>query len=261
MGRKKNLVIDDDEYSIGAELSEESLAMEDKVVAPPVAGKKKGKKGKSKKGGSKAGFSLLEDEENDQEQIQSEKDEPVVSFEGKKKKSPSKGSKNGDNLFSESAFDAIGDEEGEERLTEDANKSDDDEVGVISFSGKKKKSKSSKKSSKFDALDEDVDVADEKKEEEDGMITFSGKKKSSKKKSAAAFSALGDADNTEVDPKVNDIATSNTEVVAETSKNKKKKKSGRTAQDEEDLDKILAELGEVPPMSKARTNSYSTNSR
>ncbi|KAG6598399.1 Serpin-ZX, partial [Cucurbita argyrosperma subsp. sororia] len=37
--------------------------------------------------------------------------------------------------------------------------------------------------------------------------------------------------------------------VAETSKNKKKK-SGRTAQEEDDLDKILAELGEWPTLSK-----------
>lgn len=65
MGRKKNFVIDDDEYLIGVELFEEFLVMEDKVVVFFVVGKKKGKKGKFKKGGLKVGFFLLEDEEND----------------------------------------------------------------------------------------------------------------------------------------------------------------------------------------------------
>lgn len=150
-----------------------------------------------------------------------------MSFEGKKKKLLLKGLKNGDNLFFELVFDVIGDEEGEERLIEDVNKFDDDEVGVIFFLGKKKKSKFSKKSFKFDVLDEDVDVVDEKKEEEDGMIIFFGKKKFFKKKSVVVFFVLGDVDNIEVDFKVNDIVISNIEVVVEILKNKKKKKSGR----------------------------------
>ncbi|KAH9617876.1 hypothetical protein KSS87_003361 [Heliosperma pusillum] len=400
--KKKNLVIDDDEYSLGSEVPEASTVKEDKVA--PAGGKKKGKKkhvkgGKSRddkdndddydinvddkveeldiservfsgkkkskgksggdnmtrkvsfdilgdegeddvesdedepvisftgkkksstdsnKGGSKTSFALLEEQDEEQdEDVQSEENEPIApNFEGKKK---SKGSKKSSGLFSASAFDAIGDEEGDEAEV-DHSVDNDDEVAVISFSGKKKKSKSSKKGSgtvlagsSFDALDdlsgeknlgekepyedfepitfegkkkrssksekksgnffsavlldeENEDTADNSElppvsgspEVDDVLLTFTGKKKSSKKKGSSASAMLGD----NVAAEEADVATSNieendikpaqaTNAVAETSKHKKKKKkSARTVQEEEDLDKILAELGEAPPVSK-----------
>lgn len=241
--KKKNLVIDDDEYSMGTQLSEEASVMgENGEVEAPNGGKKKGMKGnlkekneddddrsvveeneedisnafagkksKSKKGGSsgfsKASFVLLEDGNQDKNENGQSEDEDLVISSGKKS---SKGFKKGGSLFSSSTFDVLDDEQdysgdttvSDERPTEDANKSgDDDEIMAITFSGKKKKSKSGKEAgvsgfsaSNFDALDEDKDANDETVEEDVSAITFTGKKKkkSSKslKKPGTLFSAV-----------------------------------------------------------------------
>ncbi|XP_074307887.1 uncharacterized protein LOC141642841 [Silene latifolia] len=301
---------------LGFEGEDDVQSDEDEPVIS-FTGKKKSSTG-SKKGGQKTSFALLEEQDDEQdEDVQSEEDELIApNFEGKKK---SKGSKKSSGLLSASAFDAIGDEEGDEAEV-DHSVDNDDEVAVIAFSGKKKKSKSSKKGSStvldgsgFDALDyfsgeknlgenepyEDFEsitfdgkkkrssksekktgnffsavLLDEENEDneddsepppvsgfsevDDVLLTFTGKRKSSKKKGSSASAALGD----NVAAEVADVATSNieendikpaqaTSAVSETSKNKKKKKkSARTVQEEEDLDKILAELGEAPPVSK-----------
>ncbi|CAH2067644.1 unnamed protein product [Thlaspi arvense] len=174
--KKKSVQIDDDEYSIGTELSEEPKADEDKVV---ITGKKKGKKGnkkgtqqddddgdfaveeddvpeiafvgkkksKAKKGGA-VSFALLDDEADKEEADDNEsdgdkEDEPVISLTGKKH--ASKKGKKGGNSFAASAFDALGGDDNDD--DEEVNNGDEEEVSPITFSGKKKKSsKSSKKS-------------------------------------------------------------------------------------------------------------------
>ncbi|KAF8410091.1 hypothetical protein HHK36_002613 [Tetracentron sinense] len=251
--KKKGRVIDDDEYSIGTELSEDQQNLgfekqnnEDEVA--PVSGKKKGKKGnskaaqskgedqeeeeeddapevvfsgkkkpKSKKSGnslfSTSSFDVLEEDKDDESHPilgkeadeykenddGEEEEDPVVTFSGKKKSS--KSSKKSNSLFTASAFDAIPDDgdEVDTTVSENEYKIENDDAPVIAFSGKKKSSKSSKKSSSlftastFDGLDEGGDTNDENKEEDEEppVIMFSGKKKSSKssKKSSSLFSA------------------------------------------------------------------------
>ncbi|XP_050373833.1 eukaryotic translation initiation factor 5B-like [Argentina anserina] len=289
MGRKKPLVIEDDEYSVG---TEESKVEDEKVVAPSIG--KKGKKGnskaakrdeefneddevvftgkkksksKKKSGGnafSSSSFGILEAAE-EEEDVQSvvtgnseEEDEEVLKFSESKK--PKLNKKTGG-----TAFDAIGDEGDSDGVVDDddivnkSNAADDDDnedEPAIVFTGKKKASKGGKKgenvvSTSFLALEDDDENndADEKNDEDDdiSMITFTGKKKKSKKKVGSEIADL-------VDPEQTTAPTSKVEVDdshlsttkdAEPSKSKKKKKK-RTAQEEDDLDKILAELGEIP---------------
>ncbi|CAL5348569.1 unnamed protein product [Camellia sinensis] len=210
-GNSKNLQPKDDDFE------ENNAEEEDDVSAIQFAGKKKSK---SKKSGNKnlfsaSSFGLLEDEDNDGEDDDDEKsgvsrdkdddvvsddeDEPVAAFSGKKKSSKSK--KSNSNLFKGSAFDAIADDEDGDGDGDGDVVDDDDDEPVIIFSGKKKPSKSIKKSSgnvhassSFDALDDESERMDEVKEEEDDevAITFSGKKKKSpksSKKSSSLFSA------------------------------------------------------------------------
>ncbi|XP_062022269.1 eukaryotic translation initiation factor 5B [Rosa rugosa] len=204
-----------------------------------------------------------EDHEND--------DEPAIAFTGKKK--ASKAGKKGGSVFAAASFSALDDAEEDK----DEKNDEDDDIPQITFSGKKKKSsKASKKSggNSFSAAlldeedDEDTSVSkptsagDDTVEDEDAsMITFTGKKKSSKKKGNSVFTALGEdagvgSEITDVvEPKQPTTGTSKIEADnSNVSKNKdpepskskkKKKKSGRTAQEEDDLDKILAELGEL----------------
>ncbi|CAA7013498.1 unnamed protein product [Microthlaspi erraticum] len=276
---KKGVQIDDDEYSVATELSEESKAEEEKVV---ITGKKKGKKGnkkgaqqdddfavegddvpessfvgkkksKAKKGGS-VSFALLDDEddkEDDAEDNDSDgdkDDEPVISFTGKKH-----ASKKGKSPFAASAFDALGGDD-------DNDEDEEEDASTITFSGKKKKSsKSSKKSTNsfiaplLDEDEEETDVStsrpDDIEDEESPEIMFSGKKKSSKKKGSSVLAPLEVAEETS-ETKTSD---SKSEEVVEPAKSKKKKKnnkSGRTVQEEFDLDKLLAELGEAPAAGK-----------
>ncbi|CAL5386468.1 unnamed protein product [Camellia sinensis] len=261
--KRKALVIDDDEYSVGTELSEEQPVLDEKVV--PIGGKKKSKKGISKKD---LGEKNIEEEDDDALAVQ---------FAGKKK-SNSKINRN-NNFFSASSFGLLGEEDEDESddeksgVTRDEEDgvgsdedgveehiiSDNDEEPVIAFSGKKKPSKSNQKSSANVFMESSLDGfvnGDETKDEEDDIaaITFSGKKKKSlkslKKSSAYVFVDEENEDGTSVSRSAGDAANDicNKQVIedlAETSKNKKKKKkSTRTAQEEDDLDKILAELGE-----------------
>ncbi|VFQ84893.1 unnamed protein product [Cuscuta campestris] len=186
-------------------------------------------------------------------------------------KKPSKSSKNaGRSVSTVSTFD------GPEQLGNSDNDTNDEEIEIhpsTTFTGKKKKS--SKKSNPF-YLDDDEDASFNKlnsdsfeedataQEEEDdtSVIVFCGKKKSSKKKNQSAFNMLEDEPIDEspdaVDSEKNsfadidreaEVAKSKKQVKDDTagiSKSKtKKKKGGKTAQeDEDDIDKILAELGE-----------------
>ncbi|XP_061341998.1 eukaryotic translation initiation factor 5B [Gastrolobium bilobum] len=253
---------DDDDDEVASERDGEE---EDEPV-DSFSGKKKPSKGSKKASGSL--LNAPDIDEND------DVDEPDISFHGKKKSS--KRSKKGGALFSGASSGEIDD--GEETKNEKEDE-DDEDMGSSTFSGKKKKSsKSSKKAintpSTTLADEDDVSVTesarggDDKNEDDDSLFAFSGKKKSSKKKSSSNTAkvsdeiGLGNESVEVVEPEQPSVGISNTvadkvnvnksEEVTETSKNKKKnkKKSGRTAQEEEDLDKILAELGEAPPMAK-----------
>ncbi|KAL8130083.1 hypothetical protein V2J09_019238 [Rumex salicifolius] len=204
-------------------------------------------------GATKSSFQLLEDEDNEGEDARSEED--IVASVSTGKKSAKK--KKGASGFSSSNFDLLGEDEDEEAdssLTEvrsgkDRSESENgDSDAPISFSGKKKKSKSGKKISEGDPS---------MQEEDDTSIKFSGKKKPSKKKNSTTSAASGDVD--EADPNNSSVSTDGAVEVREvkkdnvpmaTSKNKKKKKKGeRSAKDEDELDKILAALGEGPSTS------------
>lgn len=243
------------------------------------SGKKKPSKSSKKTGGSLftgSAFDAIGDEgdsdgEVDNDFVDNSNDnEPAIAFTGKKK--PSKGGKKDGSVFAAASFSALDDVEEDN----DEKKDEDDDVPQITFSGKKKKSsKASKKSggNSFGAAlhdeedNEDTSISeptragDDTVEDEDAsMIAFTGKKKSSKKKGNSVSTALGEeagvgSEVTDVfEPEHPSTGTSKNEADdskvskskdPEPSKNKKKKKkSGRTAQEEDDLDKILAELGE-----------------
>uniref|UniRef100_A0A803L242 Eukaryotic translation initiation factor 5B n=1 Tax=Chenopodium quinoa TaxID=63459 RepID=A0A803L242_CHEQI len=235
MGKKKNIVIDDDEYSLGTEMSEESQGrVEEDEEVPEVVFV--GKKKSSKKGGGKVSFELLGNEDNDDQGKDESDDEDVsiVSFAGKKKsskgskkgggkKKPSKGKKGG----LKTSFAMLDDEENDK---DESVLGEEDEALAVSFVGKKKSSKSSKKGgSLFSAalLEEDGEE-DGVIDDEADIVAFTGKKKSSKKKGSNALAALGDDTSTNNNAEVDDSVS----------------------QEKDDLDKILAELGEGPAVSK-----------
>ncbi|KAL0392298.1 UNVERIFIED_CONTAM: Eukaryotic translation initiation factor 5B, partial [Sesamum radiatum] len=249
--KKKGFVIADDEYSIGTELSEDAVVPEEKVA--PVEDEEEDDNDRK------------DNDEDDEEQ------EVPVAFSGKKK--PSKSKKSG-STFS-SAFELLDGEE-ESKDKDESSKEEEEDLG-IAFTGKKKKksSKGLKKASgnSFGAalLDEENDedasvskVGDDLAEvgvddqEEDILeVKFSGKKKSSKKKNSSAATAPEvesidtSTDFAKPDDDAEDSKTTKTsEDVADTSKNKKKKKKGgKAGQEDDDLDKILAELGGAPTVS------------
>ncbi|KAL2519865.1 eukaryotic translation initiation factor 2 (eIF-2) family protein [Forsythia ovata] len=267
-------MIDDDEYFM-----EEPAAVQEEEVAAPV-------KGKAKKGGndnafSASSFDLLGEGDGDDND---DEDEPVISFSGKKK--PAKSKKNDGSVFSAASFDGLDEGEDEDQDKHERFEEEDKDAMEITFAGKKKKSSKGLKKSAgnsfgaallYEEIDEDTSVSkpdgnlvggDTVDEGEDvSVIKFSGKKKSSKKKNNSINSVLetgvGDESSDFIEPDEHIVSIGGKEAedskskkqriegVAETSKNKKKKKKGgRTAQEEEDLDMILAELGEAPPLSK-----------
>ncbi|XP_027366313.1 eukaryotic translation initiation factor 5B isoform X2 [Abrus precatorius] len=196
--KKKAHVIDDDEYSIGTAVSDEPQPEE----KPAAAGKKKGKKGNAK---------AKNDDDDDDFVV----DDDDVSEVGKKKGKTKKGG--GSSVFSASSFGLLGDEEDggddddeKSGLTGELDGEDEDEdEPVVSFTGKKKPSKGSKKgggslftASALHAIDDGDDDDKGGEEEDDPVVSFSGKKKPSKgsKKgggslfSAAAFDAIDDDD-------------------------------------------------------------------
>ncbi|KAL0731915.1 hypothetical protein Bca4012_028009 [Brassica carinata] len=276
-GGKKGTVQDDD---FAAEV-EDDVAV---VVPPEIAFEGKKKKSKSKKGGGGGGggsvsFALLNDDEEDDEvedepkkgkkggaasafdalgggdededEDEDEEVSPPITFSGKKKKS-SKSSKKSGNSFSAALLDDDDDEE--TNAVEE-----EEESREIMFTGKKKSSKSSSKKSGnsfsaalLDGDDDDEETNAVEEEEESREIMFTGKKKSSKKKGGSSvLASLGDDDEETSKDKASDAKSA--EVVVEPAKGKKKKKnnkSGRTVQEEDDLDKLLAELGEAPVAGK-----------
>ncbi|GFY85591.1 eukaryotic translation initiation factor 2 (eIF-2) family protein [Actinidia rufa] len=225
---------------------------EDDVPAVQFSGKKKSK---SKKGGSNnlfssSSFGLLGEEDKDDDDksvvtqdeddgVATDEEEVLVAFSGKKKALKAKKSNN--NLFKSSAFGEIaGDEDGDvDSVMEQQD--DDNEVPVIAFSGKKKPSKSNKKSSGNVFLQSGFDgteMQDEVKEEEDA-ITFSGKKKPSKasKKNSSLFSAvLVDEENEEGDSGIQEEDASLVIFSGKKKSSKKKNNSVFSAVEDEYLD-------------------------
>ncbi|XP_057490420.1 eukaryotic translation initiation factor 5B-like [Actinidia eriantha] len=234
------------------DVEEKDVDDDDDVPAVQFAGKKKSK---SKKGGSNnlfssSSFGLLGEEDKDDDDksvvtqdeddgVATDEEEVLVAFTGKKKALKTKKSNN--NLFKSSAFGEIaGDEDGDvDSVMEQED--DDKEVPVIAFSGKKKPSKSNKKSSgnvfsesSFDG----TEMQDEVKEEEDA-ITFSGKKKPSKasKKNSSLFSAvLVDEENEEGDSGIREEDASLIIFSGKKKSSKKKNNSVFSAVEDEYLD-------------------------
>ncbi|XP_074320960.1 uncharacterized protein LOC141657579 [Silene latifolia] len=224
-------------------------------------GSSKGSKESSGLFSASAFDAIGDDEQDDVDDDPNEDDDEiaVIAFSGKKKKS--KSSKKGSgNVLTGSSSDALEDYTSGKDLCDVEL---DENLGPISFHGKKKSSKSSSKSGSFfsaallDEENEDADLVDE----DDLIVAFAGKKKSSKKKGSITFASPGDDGKIGIVSEATDASTIIVQesdlksaqaavVVAEPSKNKKKKKkSARTVQEEDDLDKILAELGEAPPVS------------
>ncbi|KAJ8528523.1 hypothetical protein K7X08_022215 [Anisodus acutangulus] len=241
--RKKDVVVDDDEYNIGTELSEEALAIpEEKVTS---SGKKKVKNGKK----CTASFGLLGEDDDVEDRldltrgVSDQEDEGIGPFSGKGKKS--KPGKDSRSVFS-TASDTIGDGDDDER-------SEEDEEPVVAGNGK-----NSFSVALLDEEDEaDTKVESETVEEDDDApeLIFAGKKKSSKKKKKGVVS-MTEAEEAEpelgVNPEEADDKNSKKKErdVPETSKNKGKKKMGGhtiAQKDEDEIDKILAELGEASP--------------
>ncbi|XP_054787148.1 eukaryotic translation initiation factor 5B [Prosopis cineraria] len=203
---------------------EENDDMEEPVIA--FTGKKKSSKSSKKAGALFTGssFGNTNGEQDKKEQEDEDEDVAPITFTGKKKKS-SKSLKKAVNTFSA----AVAEEDVD----------DDDFV-----------------------LESTIADEDKVEDEDVSIITFSGKKKSSKRNKTATTKASDDFESVNesqvaVEPGQPSVIDNNkgnkSEEVIETSKNKKKKnkKSGRTAQEEEDLDKLLAELGEGPPVKPA----------
>ncbi|KAL6567655.1 hypothetical protein OROGR_001323 [Orobanche gracilis] len=253
-------------------------------------GKKKPSKGSKKGRPSLFTASAFDAFDDDNDGAAEEEDEPVVSFSGKKKPSMGSSTKGSGSLFNASVFDSINDggvmdnsaDDGQDEndgVEEGKEEDADEDIGLITFSGKKKKSSKSLKKA-FNSLSTEVPDegnisvpesakgGDDENEDDVSLVAFSGKKRSSIKKSSSTAAKVGDeiefgSDSMEVvKPEQPSVGIGNTyahnnsvnksEEVTDTSKNKKKnkKKSGRTAQEEDDLDKILAELGGAPPVAK-----------
>ncbi|PIA44237.1 hypothetical protein AQUCO_01700086v1 [Aquilegia coerulea] len=130
---------------------------------------------------------------------------------------------------------------------------DNVDVPAFDFGAKKKPSKKSSMKKSGSLLQDNGDAV---VDDNDYVPAFDfGMKKKSSKKSKSKKSALdeqdnGDAEDNQSISNVNALCESNVKDDKVNNK-KKKKKTGRTAQEEDDLDKILAELGEALPVAKA----------
>ncbi|XP_020599945.1 eukaryotic translation initiation factor 5B-like [Phalaenopsis equestris] len=212
MGRKKTVMIDDDEYSLPID-EQQVQASEKENRASINTGSKKNKKGgggaKSQRHGGQEDLEIeqlagAEDEEAKMSKDNVEEEDELISnvFSGKKKASKSKKDRvsQGNNVANVTA---IGKEEGNQQDEEDA-------PVIVSFSGKKKPSKTKKEknsqaSSSFDALSDVEDNQEDEYEEKPNAVTFSGMKKPSKSNTensfptSSAFNALGEDEDSQID--------------------------------------------------------------
>ncbi|KAF8405913.1 hypothetical protein HHK36_007991 [Tetracentron sinense] len=182
---------------------------------------------------------LDEGGDTDDEIKEEDEEPPVITFSDKKKSS--KSSKKSNTLFNAALLDEESGGDASVSEQKSTTRSDDNtydgsvlqnaDALTVSFSGMKKSSKPKKNNGIFPASDFVIGLGDEVTEHEQPSLKSS------------SIEADG---NTANDIKINKQVR---EDLTETSKNKKKK-SGRTAQEGDDLDKILAELGEVSPLLK-----------
>ncbi|CAL4902424.1 unnamed protein product [Urochloa decumbens] len=275
MGRKKNVAIDDDEYSFP-----QDDASAEPAPPPPAAEKEKPKKGgkKGKKGGKAAAPDDDDYEPPPPAAVEDEDDEPInLVFTGKKKKKKGPAAP----AASFSAFSALGeadedqDEEeaapaaaAEPEATADAD-DDDDEIGFDFSNAKKKKKKKDKVARSAPGKDEDDEpalppppVADEEDEDPSLAATAAAKKSQKKKKKKGKFAT----DDEEIDKMLAEIEDPQPadepepeEVKAQDSvpapdaddapgkKSKKKKKKGGFMVDGEDVEQMLAEMEDQSP--------------
>ncbi|XP_066360701.1 eukaryotic translation initiation factor 5B-like isoform X2 [Miscanthus floridulus] len=282
MGRKKNVAIDDDEYSFP---HDDAADPAPPSPAPAAADKEKPKKGGKK--GKKGGKAAAPDDDDDYEPPpppppaadEDEDDEPVnLVFTGKKKKKK-KGA------APAASFSALG-EEDEDQDEEDPAPAaadepepsndpaeDDDDLDYDFSKSKKKKKKKDKGPRSAPAKDEDDEptpppqpVVEEEEEEPSVTAAATAKKQQKKKKKKGAF--MMDGENVdeilagmEEDPHLADepepeevktqdsVAAPGADDAAGKKSKKKKKKGGFTMDvDGEDIDQILAGIeGHLPP--------------
>ncbi|XP_010937547.1 uncharacterized protein [Elaeis guineensis] len=256
MGRKKNVTIDDDEYSFPADDPPEPPPSQGPEKENRVAPKKNKKGGKGQHNADEADDALETEKPvvaDDALTVAAAEDEdeiPVV-FSGKKK--PSKSKKN---PVAFSAFNALGDEEDNEEpepepkvkarskseVYNHAVEDEGDEIkdldgefarqgGMEDAAPKKQQKKKKKKGGRIAQEEDDLDT----------LLAELGE--APPVASSAPPRAPTPAADEEAEGDDNEVGAAEE---AASKKKKKKKKSGRTVQEEEDLDKILAELGEGP---------------
>ncbi|XP_015692994.2 eukaryotic translation initiation factor 5B isoform X2 [Oryza brachyantha] len=264
MGRKKNLAIDDDEYSF----PQDDAADKDK----PKKGAKKGKKG------AKAALPDDDDYEPPARPPGDDDEEPInLVFTGKKKKKGGGGG-GGSGVSSFSALAADEDQHDNDDDDEpasvepDAAKSgaEDDDLDFDFSKAKKKKKKSKDKGDRPAPLQDDDDLdklppsaADDEDGEEEVVAAPAASKKSQKKKKKKGGFTVDDEDIDKLLAEIEDTSPpseeAEPEVKAEGSvaahdvddalgkKSKKKKKKGGFTIDDEDVDKLIAEFEDQPP--------------
>ncbi|XP_052155228.1 eukaryotic translation initiation factor 5B-like isoform X2 [Oryza glaberrima] len=280
MGRKKNVAIDDDEYS---------FPQEDAAPAPaPAADKDKPiKKGGGKKG-KKGAKAALPDDEDDYEPPapppppgdDDDDEEPInLVFTGKKKKKKGGGGA----VSSFSAFDALAADEDQGEDDDEApapapapvepdaaakSDAEDDDLDFDFSKAKKKKKKKDKGARPVPLEHDDLDLdkpappppaaAADEADDDEAAAAAASKKPQKKKKKKGGFTV----DNEDIDKLLAEIddtspPTEEAEPVEEVpapdaddalgKKSKKKKKKGGFTVDDEDVDKILAEFEDQPP--------------
>ncbi|CAN6336604.1 unnamed protein product [Urochloa humidicola] len=274
MGRKKNVAIDDDEYSFP-----QDDAAADSAPPPPAAEKEKPKKGgkKGKKGGKGAAPDDDDYEPPPLAADEDEDDEPInLIFTGKKKKKKGGAAP----AASFSAFSAL--EEGDEDQDEEeaapaaaaepeatADADDDDDLDFDFSKAKKKKKKKDKVARPEPGKDEDDEpalppppVADEEDEDPSLAATAAAKKSQKKKKKKGKFTTDDEeivkmlaeiedpqpADEPELEEvKAQDSVPAPDADDATGKKSKKKKKKGGFIVDGEDVNQMLADMEDHPP--------------
>uniref|UniRef100_A0A0D9WKI4 Eukaryotic translation initiation factor 5B n=1 Tax=Leersia perrieri TaxID=77586 RepID=A0A0D9WKI4_9ORYZ len=262
MGRKKNVAIDDDEYSFPRD---DAAATDPSAPPPPAADKDKPKKG-GKKGKKGAKAAVPDDDDYEPPAPPPPADdefEPInLVFTGKKKKK--KGGGGGVSSFS--AFDALAadEDEGEAEADEEeaaAAEDEDDDLDFDFSKAKKKKKKKDKGVRSAPAEDDDFDLdkpADEEDDEEETMAAAAAApKKSQKKKKKKGGFNMDDEDMDKLLAEIEEDPSPPTEEAEPVAapagddalgkKSKKKKKKGGFTLDDEDVDKIIAEFEDQTP--------------
>ncbi|KAG2617043.1 eukaryotic translation initiation factor 5B-like [Panicum virgatum] len=272
MGRKKNVDIDDDEYSFP-----QDDAGADPAPPPPAAEKEKPKKGGKK--GKKGGKAAAPDDDDYEPPppppaAEEDDDEPVnLVFTGKKKKKKGAAAP----AASFSAFNALeeADEDQEEEepapaaAAEPEATADDDDLD-FDFSKAKKKKKKDKVARFAPAKDEDDEpaplapsMADDGDEDPLVAAAAASKKPQKKQKKKGTF-ATDDEDIVKIlaemedhsqpadEPEPEEVKAQDSVLAPDADdtagkKSKKKKKKGGFMMDGEDVDQILAQMEDHPP--------------